>query len=142
MRGFRLAGTMVLMAALAACAETRSIGSTIGTGAQAVVARVAGTEAAAFLDPRVAKPLSAAARVAAAAAQLRALDTAQPGTPVTWHQGHFFGTVTPGPTVAAGGSDHCRIFDHTIYLDSRSRSVPGTACRHPDGTWTRLPANG
>ncbi|HVV93421.1 MAG TPA: hypothetical protein VHD15_08385 [Hyphomicrobiales bacterium] len=137
MRSIWLAGAGLLAAGLAGCAETRSLGSTIGTSAAEMVASVAG-EPDDFLDRRVAKPLNAAARLTAAAAQLRALETAPAGTPVTWSEGHFFGTVTAGPAVAIAGNDRCRAFDHTIYLDSRPRSVPGTACRKPDGTWVRV----
>lgn len=135
-----LAGAVLLIAAgLAGCAETRSLGSSIGSGAEHVVATVAGSGEP-FLDPRIARPLDAPAREEAAAAQLRALETAIPGVPVTWHAGHFFGTVTAGPAGPLGGSGRCRAFDHTIYLDSRPRSFAGTACRQADGTWQRIAA--
>jgi surface antigen len=138
MRSLWLAGAGLLVAAgLAGCAETRNLGSTIGGDAAALVKSVAG-EPDDFLDRRVSKPLDEPARIAAAAAQLRALETAPAGTPVTWSEGHFFGTVTAGPRFALGGNDRCRAFSHTVYLDSRPRAVPGTACREPDGTWVRV----
>jgi hypothetical protein len=72
-------GAGLVAASLAGCAETRSLGSTIGSGAAAVVATVAG-EPDNFLDRRISRPLDDAARLAARTAQLRALETAAPGS--------------------------------------------------------------
>jgi surface antigen len=106
-----------------------------------MVATVAG-EPDDFLDRRISKPLDDAARTAARAAQLRALEAEPAGTPVTWTKGHFFGTVTAGPTFAKNGNSRCRAFTHTVYIDSHARAVPGTACRKADGTWVRVGKSG
>jgi surface antigen len=132
-----LAAVPALM--LAGCSGTGGLfGSTIGAGAARVVSAVAGSPNAAFLGPRIAKALDDDAEVQAAAAQYRALETAQTGTPITWLQGHVYGTVTPGPFVKVAGQSRCRTYSHTIYVKSQPAVTRAVACRQQDGTWTRI----
>jgi surface antigen len=70
-------------------------------------------------------------------ANMRALQSGEPGVPVVWRSqvtGHH-GTIVPGPAYQAGGST-CREFSHIVYLDGRPQATRGTACRNPDGSWT------
>jgi surface antigen len=36
------------------------------------------------------------------------------------------------------GSQDCRQYSHTVYVNSQPRNAKGTACRNPDGSWTPL----
>ena len=52
----------------------------------------------------------------------------------TAYTGHY-GSITPTNTVPRGNS-YCRDFTQTIYVEGRSETATGTACRNPDGTWS------
>jgi surface antigen len=139
--GWRCFATFALvMLALTGCTATGKLfNSTVGAGAKTVVNAVAGVSADdAFLGPRIAKALDDAAEVSAAAAQYRALETAQTGAPITWLHGHVYGTVTPGPYVSVAGESRCRTYSHVIYIKSRPEVARSVACRQADGTWKRI----
>lgn len=133
-------GALATALALTGCAGSGALFSnTVGAGAKSVVRVVAGPSAnEAFLGPRIAKALDADAEVQASAAQYRALETAQTGSPITWLHDHVYGTVTPGPYVAVKGEARCRTYSHTIYVKSEPHVTRGVACRHSDATWVRI----
>jgi len=132
---------VVATLALSACSGAGNfLGATIGAGASKVASVVSGSPNADFLGPRISKALDAEAEVAAAAAQYRALETAQPGTPITWLHQHVYGTVTAGPYVTVRGHDRCREYSHTIYIKSRPEVTRAVACRQADGSWKRIGA--
>jgi surface antigen len=69
-------------------------------------------------------------------AQYRALEYGRTGRPVAWRNeasGHS-GEVVAGPGATVNALD-CRDYSHTVRLDGRRRTVRGTACRQPNGTW-------
>jgi surface antigen len=72
-------------------------------------------------------------------AEYRALEYTAAGAPVAWQGG-----VPPigGEVVAAQpyrvGSQDCRPYAHSITDASGARTIRGTACRNPDGSWTPL----
>jgi surface antigen len=74
-------------------------------------------------------------RQRAAAAEMQALDTGEPGEPTGWkgHPGRY-GTVVPGAHYETRGT-RCRDYSHTIYIDGRPQTARATACRTPEGTW-------
>ena len=67
-------------------------------------------------------------------AEYRALEGAAVGQPVLWT-----GKDVTGKVVAAApyqvGSQNCRQYTHTIYIDGRPQTARGTACRNSDGGW-------
>jgi surface antigen len=73
---------------------------------------------------------------AARAAQYRALEFGRAGRPVAWRNeaSGRSGEVVAGPGATVNALD-CRDYNHTIRLDGGRRTVRGTACRRPDGTW-------
>ena len=133
----------------------RAAGSIAAALAALALAACAGGEAPAPQAPGVTGSVSARAAVAAAgvlgngigtglderdrqlafSAEMRALDTGEPGEPVGWrgHPGRY-GTVVPGGYYETRGT-RCRDYSHTIYIDGKPQTARATACRNPDGTW-------
>ena len=78
-------------------------------------------------------------RRSALEAEYRALERTPSGQAVTWSGGD---ASRRGEVVAAQpyrvGSQDCRQYTHTVFVDGRSQSARGTACRNPDGSWTPL----
>jgi surface antigen len=153
MAGFRIVAAALGGLALAACAADpfagpkQSTATTAGAGAYADaptgtitggrVTGPAGGATGGIAANSFAAPLDERDRDAAAGAQLRALQTGEPGVPVAWHSqqtGHR-GTIVPGPAYQSNGMT-CREFSHTVYIDGRPQTGRAAACRNPDGTWT------
>ena len=114
------------------------VGSQIGgsTGAR-VAAGVAGAAIGGLIGNRIGAALDDEDRERAYAAQMQALDTGQPGAPVTWRNPDSgrYGTIVPGPAYQQGGAT-CRQYTHSIYIDAKPQIARGTACRNPDGSWS------
>ena len=72
-------------------------------------------------------------------AELAALEKGQSGVATPWrnpdNQRH--GMVVPGRPYRIGEQD-CRDYSHTIYVDGQPRTMRGTACRNPDGSWRNV----
>jgi surface antigen len=78
-------------------------------------------------------------RARALEAEYRALEYAPAGKPVDWSDPD---TKEHGEVVAAQpyqvGSQNCRQYTHTVYINEVPQTARGTACRNPDGSWTPL----
>lgn len=83
--------------------------------------------------------LSRRERLEAADAEYRALESTPAGQPVEWRDAQTgnSGTVTAAQPYRVGSQD-CRPYSHVLKADGATRSVRGTACRNPDGSWTLL----
>lgn len=83
--------------------------------------------------------LSRRERLEAADAEYRALESTPAGQPVVWRDERTgnSGTVTAAQPYRVGSQD-CRPYSHIVKADGATRSVRGTACRNPDGSWTLL----
>lgn len=83
--------------------------------------------------------LSRRARVAAVEAEYRALESTPAGQPVTWRdeEAGLSGMVTAAQPYRVGSQD-CRPYSHVVNAGGDPRSLRGTACRNPDGSWTLL----
>lgn len=83
--------------------------------------------------------LSRSELASAIAAEQRALESGQAGQPINW-QGSEPGRG--GAVIAAQpyrvGSQDCRPYSHVVNVGGPARSVRGTACRNPDGSWVLL----
>ena len=82
--------------------------------------------------------LTGPARVMAANAEYKALESGQTGAPVRWKQSEaVFGSVVPQQPYSVG-STNCRRYVHSVTVDGDSRAASGTACRSADGVWEPL----
>jgi len=117
-----------------------AIGSQFGGGVGGHVAgALVGAGLGALIGNRIGASLDDEDKQRAYAAQMDALEHAQPGAPVSWRNPDDgrYGTVVPGPTYVQAGRN-CRSYTHTIYIDGTPQTARGTACRNPDGSWTPL----
>lgn len=154
MAGMRIgAGLVVGLLAVSGCTTTgfkstqggSATGVSLGTaaGSAAGSGRVASTIISAMggglIGGSVGAGLDDSERRKALEAEYRALEYTQSGQPVLW-QGNQSGRS--GQVVAAQpyrvGSQDCRQYTQTVYINGQSRVARGTACRNPDGSWTPL----
>jgi surface antigen len=116
------------------------IGSQFGGGpGERLAAGVAGAAIGGLIGNRIGASLDEEDRRRAYAAEMDALERSPSGAPVGWRNPDSgrYGNVVSGPAYDTRGSK-CRDFTHTIYIDGRPQTERGTACRNPDGTWTRV----
>jgi len=53
--------------------------------------------------------------------------------------GYDFGMVrVEGELGYKRASVDCRDYTHTVYIEGKPRTMKGTACRNPDGTWKNM----
>lgn len=92
-----------------------------------------------LIGTSVGAELNRADRARALEAEYRALEYAPAGKPVDWSDPD---TKEHGEVVAAQpyqvGSQNCRQYTHTVYVNEVPQTARGTACRNPDGSWTPL----
>ncbi len=114
------------------------LGNQIGSGFGRVAATIAGALADGLIGDSVGRRLDQTSRRAALQAEYNALERGAPGQPVRWQGTNgTYGQVVPQQTYQVG-SQNCRRYSHTIYVDGTPQQASGTACRNPDGTWTPL----
>ena len=83
--------------------------------------------------------LSRAERSVALEAEYRALEYTPSGQKVNWgdrRSGRYGEVVAASPYRV--GSQDCRQYGHTVFVDGRQQKARGTACRNADGSWTPL----
>lgn len=146
----------VLALALAACENTgdgpggkQTVGTLLGAGLGALagsqfgggkgqLAAVAvGALAGAWLGSETGKSLDKADRAHAQRTTQTALETYPTNKTATWNNpdSKASGSVTPTRTYQAADGTNCRDYETTIYVDGKSETAKGTACRQPDGSW-------
>lgn len=114
------------------------IGNQFGGGTGRVIATVAGALAGGVIGGSIGQSLDSRSRDAALAAEYNALERGQAGQPVNWQGSNgSYGQVIPQQPYQVG-SQNCRRYTHTIYIDGQPQQASGTACRNPDGTWQPL----
>jgi len=114
------------------------VGNQFGGGSGRTVATVAGAIAGGLIGGGIGRNLDQQSRSAALAAEYNALERGSPGQPVEWRgTGETYGEVVPQQTYQVG-SQNCRRYTHTIYVDGQPQQAAGTACRNADGTWQPL----
>ena len=114
------------------------LGSQFGSGTGQIVATAAGALAGGIIGENIGRRLDRQSRTAALQAEYDALETGRSGQAVEWrgNDGNY-GRVVPQQTYQVG-SQNCRRYTHTVYIDGTPERVTGTACRNPDGSWTPL----
>lgn len=114
------------------------LGSQIGSGSGRVAATLAGALAGGIIGGSIGRNLDQRSRQSALQAEYNALERGTPGQPVRWQGTNgTYGQVVPQQTYQVG-SQNCRRYTHTIYIDGTPQQATGTACRNADGTWTPL----
>jgi len=114
------------------------LGNQIGGGSGRVIATVAGALAGGIIGGSIGRNLDERSRNAALAAEYNALERGRAGQPVAWQGSNgTYGQVVPQQPYQVG-SQNCRRYTHTIYIDGTPEQASGTACRNPDGTWQPL----
>ena len=125
-------GTGTIVGAVAGGAAGAAIGGPKNrAGGMAVGAVVGG-----IIGNQVGKSLDDEDRRIAATAEYQALEYGQPGAVTPWDnpQTQHHGQIVPGKPYQQG-SQFCRPYTHTIYVDGEPQTSRATACRQPDGTW-------
>lgn len=114
------------------------IGNQFGGGTGRIAATAVGAIAGGLIGQGIGRQLDNNSRRAALGAEYAALERGRPGEPVNW-QGNdgTYGRVVPQQTYQVG-SQNCRRYSHTIYIDGVPQEASGTACRNADGSWTPL----
>lgn len=72
-------------------------------------------------------------------AEYRALEYKKAGETVTWEGagGKERGEVSSGQPYRVGTQD-CRQYSHTVFVNGQPYTARGAACRNEDGSWARL----
>lgn len=113
------------------------IGDAIGGQGTAAALTGVGVLLGGFAGNQVGASLDRADQAYAARTTSQALETAPSGSRSEWTNpdtGHS-GYVVPTAAYSTASYGTCRDYTHTIYVDGRSQTVNGTACRQSDGTW-------
>ena len=131
------AGTKQTVGTLGGAVAGGLLGSQVGGGTGRLVATGVGTLLGAWAGSEIGASLDRADQAYAQQAAQRSLEAAPTGSPTTWRNPDSgnYGTITPTNTVPRGNT-YCRDFTQTIYVEGRSETATGTACRNPDGTWS------
>jgi len=113
-------------------------GNQFGGGTGRTIATAVGALAGGVIGSGIGGQLDNNTRQAALAAEYNALENGQTGQPVTWQGSNgTHGQVVPQQTYQVG-SQNCRRYTQSIFIDGQPQQGTGTACRNPDGTWTPL----
>ena len=114
------------------------VGNQFGGGSGRIAATALGALAGGVIGRSIGQSLDNSSRQAALGAEYNALENGRPGQPVAWQGTNgTYGNVVPQQTYQVG-SQNCRRYVHTIYIDGQPQQASGTACRNADGTWTPL----
>lgn len=114
------------------------IGNQVGGGSGRVAATIAGALVGGVIGGSIGRGLDNRSKDAALAAEYNALERGSAGQPVTWQGSNgTYGQVVPQQPYQVG-SQNCRRYTHTIYIDGTPQEASGTACRNSDGTWQTL----
>jgi surface antigen len=87
-----------------------------------------------LVGAQIGKQIDKQGRERAAAAEQKAMTTNQP---VSWESAdsHARGEVMPTHTYRNDQGQECRVFTHSIVVDSKPESATATACQQRDGGW-------
>lgn len=114
------------------------VGNQFGKGKGNIAATAIGALAGGVIGSQVGRELDQSSRQAALEAEYNALERGAPGQPVQWQGNNgSYGQVVPQQAYQVG-SQNCRRYTHTIYVQGTPQQAAGTACRNGDGTWTPL----
>ena len=114
------------------------IGNQFGSGTGRTAATILGALAGGIVGREIGTGLDQRNQQYAVNAEYNALENGSPGKPVQWQGGNgVYGEVVPQQTYQVG-SQNCRRYSHTVYIDGQPQQARGTACRNADGSWSLL----
>jgi surface antigen len=115
------------------------IGNQFGKGGGKVASTLAGDVVGGVVGNEIGRSLDERDRQLAQEAEFEAWERGASGRPQQWRNPNNgrYGEVIPEKPYKRGAVD-CRDFVHKVYIDGRPRTMRGTACRNPDGTWTQV----
>lgn len=115
------------------------LGNQFGKGSGNVAATAAGALIGGIVGSEIGRSMDEQDRMLAQQAEYEALERGQSGVSRSWRnpENGRYGEFTPSRPYRRG-SDDCRDYTHTIYMDGRPRTMRGTACRNHDGTWRNV----
>ena len=114
------------------------VGNQFGNGAGRTAATILGALAGGIIGREIGVGLDQRNQQHAVNAEYNALENGASGRPVQWQGDNgVYGEVVPQQTYQVG-SQNCRRYTHTVYIDGQPKQARGTACRNPDGTWSLL----
>jgi len=110
------------------------IGSTIGSGAGQVAATIGGALLGGMLGNSIGSSLDRADMDSYDRASQRAMET---GRTQSWRNSSSGnrGSIHPRKRYRNDEGQYCREYSQTIYVDGKSHTGHGTACRESDGSW-------
>ena len=112
-------------------------GSQIGSGSGKLAAVGVGVLLGGLLGRSIGKSLDRADQAHAAEAAQYSLEHERTGTATSWSNpdsGHS-GSFTPTRTYETAQGQPCREYTTTVYIEGRTETAYGTACREVDGSW-------
>jgi surface antigen len=107
---------------------------------EAIAARVIAAMEGGLVGGPVGAELSETERRRALEAEYRALEYTPAGEAVAWGTeggAGGYGEVTAAQPYSVG-SQNCRLYTLTVTAKGRTQQARGSACRNPDGSWSRL----
>lgn len=112
------------------------LGSKVGGGSGQLWATAAGTLLGAWAGSELGKSLDKADMVYAQQAEAKAYE-APLNQQISWNnpESGNSGTITPIRDGSTASGDYCREYEQTIYVDGRSETGVGVACKRADGKW-------
>ena len=113
------------------------LGAQIGSGKGQLAAVAAGVLAGAYFGDEVGRSLDRADKLYMDQNAEKSLEYSQTGTTSEWKNPDSgnSGTFKPVRTFETSSGQNCREFETTIFIDGRSETAKGTACRQIDGSW-------
>lgn len=145
MKIFGAAFLVATALSLAGCATasmpdlSSSYGARSAKGNQAVGSALLEAMAGGLVGGSIGSNLDNRDRRSGLEAEYRALEYTPSGQPVTWRNARStrYGEVVAAQPYRVGSQD-CRQYNHTVYIDGKSSTARGTACRNQNGSWTPL----
>lgn len=115
------------------------IGNQFGKGKGNVLATAAGIVAGGIIGSEIGRSMDEQDRLLAQEAEYDALERGNSGAPRRWRNDRNgrYGEFVPTKPYRRSGRD-CRDYTHKVWIDDRPRTMRGTACRTPDGTWENV----
>lgn len=140
------AAALVAVLGLAACASAGATGSSPVQGFvanptpadQPLASTIVDAMAGGLIGGTLGTRLDSRERRRALESEYRALEYTPAGQSVTWGDGgKRRGEVVAGAPYRVGSQD-CRQYSHTVYLNGQPQTARGAACRNADGSWSPL----